>query len=81
MAYLTENQITEIAEIALTEIAEAALVSFEITASWKSARTAAIEYAADEFGVTLTGSQLGYALNKAKVGWTAISYAAKKAAA
>jgi hypothetical protein len=73
MAYLTENQITGMAEAALT--------SYEITASWKSANAAAAEYAADELEVKATGAQIATAINKAKIGWTAISYATKKAVA
>jgi hypothetical protein len=71
MTYLTDSQITE--------MAEAALVSYEITASWNSANTAAAEYAADELGVKPTSAQIATAINKAKIGWTAISYATKKA--
>ena len=70
MSYLTENQVTA--------IAETALASFEMSASWKAARAAGIEFARDEFGVNPNGAQIATAISKAKIGWTAITYATKK---
>ena len=71
--YLTAKQITD--------MAEAALNAYEMTASWKAAGTSAAEHAADEFGVKATSAQIATAMQGAKVGWSAISFATKKAIA
>tara|TARA_R110001632_G_scaffold76699_1_gene173943 strand:- start:283 stop:537 length:255 start_codon:yes stop_codon:yes gene_type:complete len=71
--YLTTEQITD--------MAESALKCYEMTASWKAAGTAAAEHAADEFGVKATSAQIATAMQCAKVGWSAIVFATKKAIA
>lgn len=69
MAYLTETQIHEMADAALT--------AFEITGEKSRMGEAAAEYAADEFGVSATKSQVGYAVKLAATGWEGIKIAVK----
>ena len=68
--YLTTEQVTD--------MAEAALNSYEMTASWEDAGTAAAEHAEDEFGVKATSAQMATAMQAAKVVWSALSSATKK---
>ena len=71
MTYLKENQIHEMADAALT--------TYEVTGEKSRMGEAAAEYAADEFGVTATPSQIGYAVTLALTGWEGIKIAVKAA--
>ena len=68
-AYLTDNQIHEMADFALT--------SFEVSGDKARIGEAAAEYAADEFGVKATPSQIGYAVNLVLGGWDGIKMSVK----
>ena len=72
-AYLTEAQITEMAEAALT--------SYEWTASWRDAGRAAREHAADEWGLRATDAQIATAVRLAQVGWQSLSLSVRSAQA
>ena len=71
MTYLTENQIHDMAVYALN--------NYEICAEKSKLGQWAAEYAADEFGVTATPSQIGYAVTLALTGWEGIKIAVKAA--
>ena len=73
MTYLTETQIIEMADEALR--------NYEVSAEKSRLGEYAADYAADEFGVTATKSQVGYAVNLAMTGWEGIKAATKKAVA
>jgi hypothetical protein len=69
MTYLAESQIHEMADAALT--------AYEITGEKSRMGEVAAEYAADEFGVCATKSQVGLAVNLALTGWQGIKMAVK----
>jgi hypothetical protein len=71
MAYLTNAQILE--------MADAALITYEVSGEKRDIGKYAAEYAADEFGVKATPSQIGYAVKLALTGWEGIKAATKKA--
>ena len=56
----------------IQNMAEAALVSYEMTASWASATRAAEEYAADEWLIAATPSQVYTSVCLAKMGWEGV---------
>jgi len=58
-------------------MAEAALVSYEMTASWSAAYTAAVEYAADEWHIKATPAQAKTAVRLAQTGWDGIRMSVK----
>tara|TARA_R110002153_G_scaffold193440_3_gene346816 strand:+ start:1061 stop:1294 length:234 start_codon:yes stop_codon:yes gene_type:complete len=61
------------------QMADSALLSYEMTCSWKRAHEAAVEFAADEFGVRATVSQASTAVRLAQTGWEGISISVKAA--
>ncbi len=65
-------------EFEIQQLAEAALSSYEMTASWQSAATAAVEHAADEWELKATAAQVATAINIAKTGWQGIAMSVKK---
>ena len=67
MTYLTENQIQEMADYALS--------NYEICAEKSKLGQWAAEHAADEYGVTATPGQIGYAVNLALTSWQGITIA------
>jgi len=69
MVYLTESHIHEMADAALT--------AYEVTGEKSRMGEVAAEYAADEFGVSATKSQVGYAVKLALTGWEGIKIAVK----
>ena len=71
MTYLTDAQIHEMADAALT--------AYEYTGEKSRMGEVAAEYAADEFGVTATPSQIGYAVKLALTGWLGIKIAVEAA--
>jgi len=70
MAHLTEAKIIEMADAALT--------AYEFTGEKRRMGEVAAEYAADEFGVSATAAQTGYAIKLALTGWEGIKAATKK---
>ena len=73
MAYLTENQIDEMADAALT--------TFEVSADRNAAVRAAKEYAIDEFGVTPNKTAVLLAVKRAGLGWEARKMQVRRALA
>ena len=63
--------------IEVQNMAEAALVSYEMTASWSEAYTAAVEYAADEWHIKATPAQAKTAIRLAQTGWDGIRMSVK----
>lgn len=59
--YLSNNQISEMAEVAFT--------TYEVAADWAAATRAAAEHAVDEFGVQPRRSAVLLAVKLAKVSW------------
>jgi hypothetical protein len=70
-SYLNDDQIHQ--------MADSALLSYEMTCSWKRAHEAAVEFAADEFGVRATVAQASTAVRLAQTGWEGISISVKAA--
>lgn len=68
-SYLTDKQIHEMADFALT--------SYEVSGNKARIGEAAAEYAADEFGVKATPSQIGYAAKLALWGWEGVKMSVK----
>jgi hypothetical protein len=53
-------------------MAEEALNSFEMTADWKTAYNAAVEFAIDEWEIEATQAQAATAVSIAQSGWQGI---------
>ena len=68
--HLKESEIKQMAEYAVT--------NYEFSCSWKSAFNSAVEFAADEFGVTATKAQAATAVNMAKMIWEGYKIEAQK---
>ncbi len=64
-------------DIQIQNMAEVAIVSYEFTASWAVAYTAALEFAADEWHTKATPSQVMAAVSLAKTGWEGIRSSVK----
>ena len=61
----------------IQQMAEAALVSYEGTASWSAAYSAAVEFAADEWHIKVTPAQAKTAVRLAQTGWEGIQMSVK----
>ena len=70
MAYMSEWEIQQMAESALT--------SYEMTADWKSAANAAVEFAIDEWEIKATPAQAATAVAIAQTGWQGIKMSVPK---
>ena len=70
MAYMSEWEIQQMAESALT--------SYEMTADWKAAYNAAVEFAIDEWKIEATQSQAATAVAIAQTGWQGIKMSVPK---
>ena len=62
----------------IIQMAESALTSYEITADWKDACNAAIEFAADEWEIKATQAQAVTAVCVAKTAWQGIKQSTAK---
>jgi hypothetical protein len=72
------DQMANLTNAQIIEMADAALTALEMTAEKSRMGEVAAEYAADEFGVKATPSQIGYAVKLALTGWEGIKAATKK---
>ena len=66
-----------LSEWEIQQMAEAALTSYEFSCCWNAAFVAAVDFAADEFGVKATRAQAATAINIAKTGWIGVRMSVK----
>jgi len=69
-AYMSQWEIQNMAEEALT--------SYEMTSNWSRAFEAAVEFAANEWGIKATEAQAATAVAIAKTGWQGIKQSVEK---